>query len=108
MIGRAVHIFPRRVFSWVIGHVLGLTRSVALWFARRVQGLAALDIPWLPCRVNTPHVKAIEDLRTLCNHSTIKEDGDVASSYPAFTFVTEGSHDVYFGRSSNTNLTLER
>ena len=97
---------PARVFFRLAQLALELTRSVALWFARSVRGLINPGIAWLDYRVNTPHVKSIEDLRTLCHQSTLNEDGDLEFSYSAFTFVTKG-YTVYYGRSSNKLLTLE-
>ncbi|KAF2254193.1 hypothetical protein BU26DRAFT_134906 [Trematosphaeria pertusa] len=106
MIDGAVPRLARRVFSGLARHTLELTRSVALWFARGVRGLAALGIAWLHYRLNTPHVKSLKDLRTLCHQSTLDKDGHMKFSHSTFTFVTKG-YTVYYGRSSNRKLNLE-
>lgn len=102
----AVLRLARRVFFGLAQRAPELTRSVALWFATSVRGLVAPGIAWLDYRINTPHVKSMEDLRTLCHQSTLNKDGNVESSYSAFTFVAK-EYTVYYGRSSNGKLTLE-
>jgi serine/threonine protein kinase len=57
-------------------------------------------------RVDTPLVKSLEDLRTLCNHNTIDDDGNLEFSHSTFSFVTK-EHTVYCGRSLMRKLTLE-
>jgi serine/threonine protein kinase len=97
---------PARVFFGLTQLALELTGSVALWFARSVLRLVYPAISWLDYRVNFPHVKSIEDLRTLCHQSTLNKDGDLEFLHSAFTFVTE-RYVVYYGRSSIKPLTLE-
>ncbi|KAF2245147.1 kinase-like protein [Trematosphaeria pertusa] len=106
MVDGAVLRLARRVFFGLAQRALELTRSVALWFARSVRGLAALGTAWLDYQVNKPYVKSIEDLRTLCHQSTLHKDGRVEFSFSAFTFVSK-EYTVYYGRLSNRKLTPE-
>lgn len=87
-------------------HALGFARSVVLWFTRNIRRLTAAGITWLTYRVDAPLVKSLKDLRTLCNHNTIDDDGNLDFSYSTFSFVTK-EHTVYCGRSLMRKLTLE-